>query len=134
MKENETGVIDIEDCDPSVFSDFLGFLYSNDMNNLSGENAFGLFTMADKYNCPELRTKCLRFIKESLSAENFCKALAIALLHNEPGMLPMVTDFFIKNAKNILESVEWQRFLEENPTCSNELFIIYVNSTSPTNS
>lgn len=55
MKEKVTGIVDIKDCDPSSFSDFLYFLYSEDVDNLSSENVFSLFTTADKYDVADLR-------------------------------------------------------------------------------
>lgn len=123
MKEKATGVIDIEDCDPITFSDFLSFLYCGDMENLSMENVFSLFTTADKYEVLDLRSKCIEFIKKNLSIDTFCETITLALQYSESELLKLCTYFFAKNFEKIIVTVKWQSFLAQNPTESNELFI-----------
>lgn len=122
MKERATGIVEIEDCDPSCFSNFLCFLYCGD-GGISQENVFSLFTVADKYDVQDLRTKCLEFIKNNLSIDTFCDTITLALQHSETELIKLSTDFFTKNAPKIIVTVKWQVFSAENPTQSNELFI-----------
>lgn len=126
MKEKATGIVDIKDCDPSSFSDFLCFLYSEDVDNLSSENAFSLFTTADKYDVADLREKCMKYIKNNLSVDTFCETITLALKHTEIDLIRLATDYFIKNAESILVTAKWQSFAAENPMQSNELFIKFV--------
>lgn len=44
MKERSAGILDVKDCDPSSFLDFLCFLYCGDLENFSMENVFSFFT------------------------------------------------------------------------------------------
>lgn len=122
-KEKATGVIDIEDCDPSSFSDFLYFLYCGTTEKLSSKNVFSLFTAADKYDVPDLRSECMKFIKKNLSIDNFCDAIVLALKHSEKELIELTTDFFRKNLQKIILTAKWQSFLIENPTQGNELLI-----------
>ena len=128
MKEKQTGIIDIHDCEPAVFSDFLRFVYYEEINNLSEENVFGLFTLSDKYDVPDLRAICMEFMKANLSVETFCDTISLALTHTETELIKLCTDFFIGNAEKIIETVKWQSFLLQNPIHCNELFIKYVAS------
>lgn len=123
MKETATGIIVIDDCDLSCFSDFLSFLYCGNVENLSTENAFSLFTAADKYDVQDLKSKCLEFIKMNLSVDTFCSTIALALQHSEKVLIELATDFFIKNLQKIIVTDEWQSFLSEYPIQSNELLI-----------
>ena len=98
MEEKATGIVNIEDCDPSTFSEFLLFLYCEDVDNLSSENVFNLFTVADKYDVSDLSTKCLNFIKGNLSNDTFCETITLALRHTVTELVDLSTNFFIKNA------------------------------------
>lgn len=122
-KEKATGIIDIDDCEPFSFSDFLCFLYCGDRDIISVENAFSLFTVGDKYGVQDLMTQCVEFMKENLSVETFCDTVAVALLHSETELITLATDFFTKHALEIAKSAKWQSFSASNPTQSNELFI-----------
>lgn len=123
MKEKTTGIIDIEDCEPSSFSDFLYFLYCGDVKIISADNVFNLFIAADKYDVQDLRTKCMEYMNRNLSVDTFCDAITMALWHSETELVKLATDFFIKNAEQIIVTAKWQTFVAENPTQSNELFI-----------
>ena len=126
MKEKATGIVDIEDCDPLIFSSFLCFLYCEDVDSLSQENVFGLFTAADKYDVQDLRTICMKFMKENLCVDTFCETITLALQHCETELISLATDFFVKNADKIIVTAKWLSFAAENPTQSNELVIKFV--------
>lgn len=128
MKEKATGIVDIVDYDPSSFSDFLHFIYCDDVESLSEGNVFSLFSAADKYDVPDLRTKCMEFMKQNLSVDTFCETITLAVQHTEMELVNLTTDFFIKNAEKIIRTVQWQSFVAENPTQSNELFIKFMAS------
>lgn len=123
MKEKSTGILNIEDCEPSIFSQFLHFLYCGELERLSENNTFELFTVADKYDVPDLRTLCMEFMKDNLSVDTFCDTIALALQHSEAELIELCTDFFARNLQKILVTVKWQSFITENPIQGNELMI-----------
>lgn len=122
-KEKITGVVDIEDCESSAFSDFLCFLYWGDSDIISIENVYSLFTLGDKYDVLDLREKCVEFMEENLSAETFCDTITVALLHSETELITLATKFFIEHALKIAKTVKWQSFSDDYPRQSNELLI-----------
>lgn len=63
MKMQDTCWLDIEDCDPSVFYDFLYLLYSENENSILQRNVIDLFTIAEKYDVPDLKERFIEFIK-----------------------------------------------------------------------
>ena len=83
--EKRSNVVDIDDCDPSIFSDFLYFLYGGSIEYHSRDNdenlskACNLFTLADKYNVGELRSQCWEFMINNLSPENFSEIMSLPL-------------------------------------------------------
>ena len=123
MQEKVTGIINIEDCDPSSFQDFLCFLYCGEVRKLSPKSAFNLFTVADKYNVSDLRSLCMEFIKMNLSVDTFCDTIELAFLHSEsdPELIELSKDFLEKNLQKIIESDKWKSFVVENPKLSNEV-------------
>lgn len=123
MKEKATGVVDVEDCDPSTFSDFLSFLYCGELEKFSEDNVFSLFTAADKYDVPDLRSMCMGLMKNNLTIDTFCDTIALALQHSEADLIELSTDFFAKNLQEIIVTVKWQSFVVENPIQGNELMI-----------
>lgn len=123
MKERITGIMEIEDCDPSCFSDFLCFLYCGEAKTISEENVFSLFTLADKYDVQDLRIACIKFMKNTISIDTFCETITLALQHSDTELINLTTDFFTKNAPEIIRTMKWKLFLAENPTEGNELFI-----------
>lgn len=123
MKEKATGMVEIEDCDPSSFSDFLCFLYCGNVENISTENVFNLFTAADKYDVQDLRSQCVEFMKKNLTVDTFCYTVTLALQHLEKELLDLTIDFFAKRFQEIIVTVQWQSFIVENPIQSNEIMI-----------
>lgn len=67
QNDKATAVVDIEDCNPSIFSDFLRFIYCQELDRLSEENVSSLLAAADKFGVSDLRTKCLEFMKEKFN-------------------------------------------------------------------
>lgn len=132
MNEMEANIVDIEDCDPSSFSDFLCFIYCADASGLSQENVYSLFKTADMYDVSDLKEKCVEFMKVNLSVDTFCETTALAIRHNETKLINFTTDFFLKNGPEIVSSDKWQSFLTENPIQANKLCtqFILLNSES----
>lgn len=123
-----TGVIKVKDCDPSVFSDFIYFLYCGDGGRISKENVFSLYTQAEACEVSDLKAECLNFIKNNMAVDNFCEYMTWALDNSETELIASAVTFFVANAGEILMTVDWQTFAAEKPAHSSELFIQYVRS------
>lgn len=120
--------MEIDDIDPSSFSDFLCFLYCGDVGVISRENVCNLFTAADKYEVLDLRVKCVQFMKENISNDTFCDIVTLALRHSETELIKFATDYFTENALEIIVTDKWQSFLAENPTQCNELLVKHFST------
>lgn len=122
-KEYNTGVVDIQDVDHNSFSSFLEYLYTGSMEAVTPENAYKLYTVADKYQVHELKKACVDHMLKNITVDNYCDLLSLSLLHEEKGLTDACTQFFIKNSLAIVKTSKWQIFLSENPTAGNELFV-----------
>ena len=54
--------VDITDCDPEVFLQFLRYLYYDDANFRDVNSAIQVWCTADKYDVPSLAKECVKFI------------------------------------------------------------------------
>lgn len=125
MSEKKTGIITLDDCEPHVFKDFLKYVYTGEVVCQS-KNACGLYEMAEKYQMNELKFECLKYLMNNFSVDTFCDTISIALLYSEEELLKLATFYFCKNTRAILLTVQWQKFLKENPMYANELFLKLV--------
>lgn len=123
MTEKKEGIVDIEDCDPYIFRDFLLYLYSGKLDNISNENVFELYYISDKYDVNQLKLDCVDYIENCLNIDIICDVIALAIKHSEQNLLKHATEFFMENAEEIFITMQWQKFLKENPVQANELII-----------
>lgn len=123
MKEKNSGVIDIADCDPKSMEQFLLYVYCGKVETLDQNNMLELYYLADKYEMIDLKTECTSFIKNSLSLTNICNVIQLALNHTNSDLLEHATEYFTDNVLDIMHKVEWQSFMKDNPTVANELLI-----------
>lgn len=123
MKERNSGVIDIPDCEPAAFEQFLLYLYSAKVQTLDADNMLSLYYVADKYYADHLKQECREFIKESVSSRNVTDVIDVALNHGDADLLHCATEYFVKEVNAILPTVEWQTFMKRSTTQANELII-----------
>lgn len=123
MKEKITGMVDIPDCEPNIFEDFLFYLYSGKSEKISPSNVASLYDVAEKYDVQCLKKDCIRFIKANLTVDLIMDVITLAVKYTDEELLERATEFFILNAETILLTSKWQSFVIENPVPANELYI-----------
>lgn len=128
MAEKNSSAVDISDCDPDVFKEFLYYLYNGRIAGVCQDNVCALYILADKYDVKQLKERCITVMNCGISVDNFCDMLSLALKYQETELLKRTTDFFVKNAKLILPTISWQSFIVEAPTVANELFMKTLNN------
>lgn len=128
MAEKKSGEVDVSDCATSGFEVFLQYMYSGNTDTMSPSNVLDLYYIADKYQVCDLKSDCVEYMKNNLAVYNFCDVIALSLRHNESDLQRFATRFFCKNVKKIVKTVQWQKYMAENPTQANELFIKAINA------
>lgn len=129
-KEKATGVIEVQDAEPDIFSDFLHYLYTGNVKNLNTESAVDLYTLSDKYQVIELKNNCFKHMIKNISMENFCDFINLSLRHDEKELTDACIQFFKEtwNSLEIIKTWKWQLFMTENPIACNELLIKLLES------
>ena len=81
LAEN-TNIIDVKDCDPESFTEFLRFVYC-DQANLNSSNVLGVLYVAKKYILPVLVKQCVSFLMENIAIDNVLEVLHCARYFSE---------------------------------------------------
>lgn len=120
MIEKETGFVDISDCNPEAFNDFLLYLYSGEFDPEKC-NFFHLYKIGDKYDVPQLKLTCANFINCSLSVENFCEIYLFGQKFNEEKILTAAQNFFNENFEEVVSLDSWVSMMEDEAQLTNNL-------------
>lgn len=126
MLEKNSGVINVQDCDPQAMEQFLLYIYCGEIENLDESNMLGLYYAADKYEMWSLKDECCEFIKKSVSPENICNILPLAIDHDDSDLLEHVIEYFCKNSQNILHTAEWKSFTKSYFETASELLFEFI--------
>lgn len=121
--EKKSGIINIPDCDPESFKEFLEFLYCGKLEETSSYNALHLYKTADKYDIQELKTFCSEFLMNNLTVENLCEIVILADKYDDVKLLSAAQCFFNKNLSKVLVTSEWECLLKTNYRLANKLMI-----------
>lgn len=121
--EKQTGIIDIPDCDPDSFHEFLDYLYCGKTENISFPSSLHLYKIADKYNVQELKYFCAEYMEQNLTEENVCDAVILADLYDETKLMSAAQAFFNKSLSKIAMTIEWENFMKNNYRLANKLII-----------
>ena len=95
MSESKQEIIEISDCEYSIFQEFIRFLYYGEVKK-DEDLAMKLFVFADKYVQNDLREKCVDFFKFNLNSDNVYKILDFTRQEN----LSSLKDWCLNLLKN----------------------------------
>ncbi|GBM93001.1 hypothetical protein AVEN_161841-1 [Araneus ventricosus] len=101
----------IVDLDPETLDNFLGFVFSKEMENLQWEKVINLLHIANKHHIGLLQTRCTSFLESRLSVSNVCEILLIADAYNDVVLKKAAQDFVCFFADEVFASNEWQNFI-----------------------
>ncbi len=110
MKENQTGIIEIDDFDPDIFEQALTFLYSGFTSKfLERKLAMSLLPLADKYQIECLKKACLDQIKSNLNIGIVTEVLRLAM---ELNCTPLRDACFGVMKNDLTECKRWEILVE----------------------
>lgn len=123
MAEKKSGIIEIIDCDASSFKNFLLFIYTGKIDNLSNTNVVQLYKLAHKYNVQDLKKNCTSFMKRNIDVSNLFNIIILANEFEEIEIMNEAQYFFNKKALKIVKEENWELFMKQNCTLANRLLI-----------
>ena len=119
--ERQTGVITIPDCDPDSFQEFLEYLYSGKLEELSARSALNLYYTSEKYDVQELKAFCIEYLTQCLTIKTACEIAVLADKYDEEQLFSVTQSFFNKNYVEILLTSEWEHLMNSDSRLANKL-------------
>lgn len=121
--EKQSGIVNIPDCDPESFPEFLDYIYSGKLENISVRSAVHVYKTADKYDVQALKKFCVEYMTQNLKIDNFCDIVVLAEEYDEALLFSAAQKFFNRNLRDILASDEWKTLFRKNFTLANNLLL-----------
>jgi len=78
MRENEEGVVEIDDSSPEIFRHFLEYMYTSQLTGVADDEVGQLVVLADKYQVESLTVQCLRYLCNTLTTANVIDVFLLA--------------------------------------------------------
>lgn len=125
LQENKDGHLDFVDVcsNPCAFKVLLIFLYCGQVEFMTTENVYDIYSLTVKLDIQDLRCICVNFMKIHLSCSNFCDICELSLKNSETNLLNAVSDFFSVHFLEIIVSEKWKNFIVQYPLPCNDLLI-----------
>lgn len=114
MKESRTGIVQIKDLDVNYFQDFIRYLYTASIPELTFEKAKSLYEVGDKYAVRSLMHQCSDYLQEHLSAENAFECLVLADAHTDQKLEDGIVTYLV-DKKLYLQDKYWAPFCDSFP-------------------
>lgn len=109
LVESQTGIVEILDTDFCHIKDFVRYLYTGTLAELTFDKAKVLYELGDKYLVQSLMHQCSDFLVDNLSPENACELLVISYGHSDEKMKNETVEYIV-NEKVYLQDDIWRPF------------------------
>ncbi|KAF2879641.1 hypothetical protein ILUMI_26531 [Ignelater luminosus] len=102
-KMPEKGEVVITDISPGIFKMLLTYIYTDEINVKTFDQAFELYYAAKKYMMLHLQKECMKYIESGLSPKNVCKAYELAKLYEESDLIEKCLNMIKDDTNTILK-------------------------------
>lgn len=121
MLEIQTGVVEIQDMDINSFRNFIRYLYTDALPEMSFDMAKTLYEAGDKYAVRSLSLRCSDYLQDNLTPENAYQCFALADAHSDQELKDRVVTFIL-DKKLYLQDELWLPFYENFPKAALEVY------------
>ena len=90
----------------------LRYLYTSKIR-IGADNVMEVLAASDKLQLPKLRSACVKFLEQSVTAVNACTILTVSKHLNLAPLLEACTKFILRNGKAVLESEGFKNLTKE---------------------
>lgn len=120
--------VDITDCDPETFLQFLRYLYCDDASFRDVNNAIEVWHLADKYDLPSLAKECVNFVEAAMEPLIAFRVIPCARRFSHKGLENVCWEIIDYNAQEIIANESFldlkpehlHSFLERSSLCVKE--------------
>ncbi|XP_048258722.1 BTB/POZ domain-containing protein 6-like isoform X2 [Haliotis rufescens] len=95
--------VDVPDIEPGPFKTFLRYLYCDEVL-IDSDNVLSVLYCCKKYNVQSLLTKCVDFVKQTMSVDNVCSLLEQAHFFDEQQLYQSCLSFIHQQGATVLQT------------------------------
>ena len=121
--ENTKNEIELDDFEPNIVTNFIKFLYSDELLDPALYNSLDLLLLTDKYDVVALRKECEKALAKSISTSNAISFLCTSSRIEAPFLVERSANFVFKNLDTLVGSIEWKEMVKTNPEVMNYIFL-----------
>ncbi|KAL1378895.1 hypothetical protein pipiens_000519, partial [Culex pipiens pipiens] len=115
LRETIQNCVTISDVEPGVFKELLRYVYTDELTTLD-TMAHALYTAADKYAIPTLKSRCQYHILDRLSDETVAETLVLAEMHSDQEMKKRALKFLSETmTTEVTETEGWMNMVQTHP-------------------
>ena len=121
-----TGEAVIKDCIPQVLSNFLEFLYTDQLEDMKCVDSCDLMLLADRYNVPSLKQVCEENLVLDINCSNVFERLQVATMVSVPELLETAATFIASHHQKLYGTNDWKKNNRKEPTspeCNYQIWI-----------
>ena len=123
-KEEQNGIIEIEDISAKTMKTFLKFMYKDDLE--IEEIDCNLLIAAEKYNFKRLFNICLKQIEKMINAKTVMEITIAAYLVDNKELLLKASEFIFKNRGSIRKCELWDQIKSKHPAIAAKVMDLMV--------
>lgn len=110
MKENQNGIVKIEEFDSEVIEELLSHMYTGETENLH-KIPREVFEAAHKYEIHELKYKCMEYFAFNLNYENVIDSLDLATIYDLGDLKTGAKAFIDNHEEEMCKEASFRQFL-----------------------
>lgn len=111
MAEKESGIVNIPNLEADDLKRFLGFMYTDTLEDLTFDSGASLYAVADLFQIEELKRKCRSFLVAKMSVSNVCACLQFGELYQDGAIMSAVKEFIFDHSVEVLKSDDWYNLM-----------------------
>ena len=132
LQADASGVAVPDDVTPRTLRRLLQYLYTDELEPESPEEATHLLNAADHYGCTRLFAICERTLCGALAFDNVAATLTLADAHNAAALKRAALQFVVANPAQVLQTPEWMALAAARPSLVNEaLHLVMLGALPP---
>ena len=120
-----------DEIEPPILRRTLEFIYTDECEPASAEEAQHLLNAADHFGLPRLRTICERSLASTLSVENAAFTLTLAEQHSADGLRDAAFRFVAKNAVAVMKTEGWAHLKASAPETADAAIVTALTGQPP---
>ncbi|GFQ89735.1 TD and POZ domain-containing protein 5 [Trichonephila clavata] len=120
LTDTYTKIIEIEDIDIDILKRLIFFIYTDKIEEITGEDATKLHVAANVFGIKLLKQKCFTIVKEILCSSNVCGILDFTDKHRDLNIKAAAQQYILANSWEVFETEQWKYLMQKNACVAGE--------------